>query len=511
MGNSLFAAISGLNASSKQMDVIGNNISNVNTLGYKSAKIYFGDILSQSIAGGSSTMMQIGRGVSVNSVSTQFSAGSFESTANATDLAIDGDGMFMVNDSQGGTYYTRAGAFHLDSEGNLVDVNDYKVQGYSFFGADPNTLNDISLQNVQSSPEATSTVSIGVNLDGETETGRPFNAAQTAYDSLGAKHTLKTTFQKSEGSGYWGFQTYLDNDEATAQSYSGIKFDSNGVLDKVYTSSIGTPTITTAGDGVATTVVNNAGQLYKDATDIVLMRGADENTWTIDDNGGYSNMSIMLGIAGNDDEVTIDLDGKGGDDITFALSDTWAENDTITFSITQTETNPADVSLTFAALTNGATIGNSGDIMWDLAGDSAETVTGFASASNVKSLTGDGYGSGILKDLSVTQKGILSGFFTNGQTEDVGQIVLADFSNPWGLRRMGNNLFAETNTSGSAVQSIPGSAGMGEINPNSLEMSNTDIATEFINMITAQRAYQASAKVVTTTDQMMSDLMNIKR
>jgi len=505
MGNALFAAISGLNASSKQMDVIGNNIANVNTLGYKSAKIYFGDILSQSTAGG-----QIGRGVSVNSVSTQFAAGSFESTANATDLAIDGDGLFMVNDTQGVTYYTRAGAFHLDSEGKMVDVNDYKVQGYSFFGADPDSLTDISLQNVQSSPDATSTVSIGVNLDGETATGGTFNAAQTVYDSLGAKHTLKTTFQKTEGSGYWGFQTYLDNDVATAQSYSGIKFDSNGVLDKIYTSSIGTPTITTAGDGAATAVVNNEGQLYKDATDIVLKRGVNENAWTIDDDGGYSNMSIMLGTTGTDDEVTIDLDGEGGDDITFALSDTWAQDDTITFSITQTETNPVDVSVTLA-LTNGATIGNSGEVMWDLAGDSAETVTGYASTSTVKAITADGYGSGILKDLSVTQGGILSGFFTNGQTEDVGQIILADFSNPWGLRRMGNNLFAETNTSGSASQNIPGSAGMGEINPNSLEMSNTDIATEFINMITAQRAYQASAKVVTTTDQMMSDLMNIKR
>ncbi len=507
MGNSLFAAVSGLNASSKQMDVIGNNISNVNTIGYRSAKIYFGDILSQSIAGGS----QVGRGVSVNSVNTQFSAGSFETTANATDLAIDGSGMFMVNDSDGAKYYTRAGAFHLDNQGYLVDVNGYKVQGYSFFGSDPNSITDISLQNVQSSPSATTTVSIGTNLDVDTATGATFNAAQTVYDSLGATHTLKTTFQKTEEPGYWGFQSYLDNVEATAQTYSGLKFDSNGVLDKAYTSSMGTPTIATAGDGTATAVVNNVGQLYKDATDIVLKRGVNENTWTIDDNGGYANMSFMLGATGSDDEISLDLDGNGGDDITFTLADTWAADDTITFSITQTEINPVDISMTFAALTNGATIGSSGEITWDLAGDSAESVTGYASASTVKSLTGDGYGSGLLKDLSVTQEGILSGFFTNGQTEDVGQLVLADFSNPWGLRRLGNNLFGETVTSGSAVQNVPGSAGMGEISPNSLELSNTDLATEFINMITAQRAYQASAKVVTTTDQMMSELMTLKR
>jgi len=511
MGNALFAGVSGLNASSKQMDVIGNNIANVNTIGYRSSKIQFGDILSESMAGGSSTFMQVGRGVSVNSVSTQFTPGSFETTANATDLAIDGNGFFMVNDNDGGEYYTRAGSFHLDSDGYLVDVNDYKVQGYSFFGGNSSTISDISLQTVQSSPEATSAFSNGLNLDAEALTGSAFNAAQTVYDSLGATHTLKTTFQKTEGSGSWGFQTYLDNAESTTQTYSGLKFDSAGVLDKVYTSSIGTPTITTAGDGIATAVVNNEGQMYKEATDIVLRRGINANTWTIDDNGGYSNMLLTLGMAGSDDSVSIDLDGTGGDDISFLLDNTWAENDTIMFSINQTQSKPADVSLTFADLTNGATIGSSGEIVWDLAGDTAETVTGYASASVVKSLTGDGYGSGVLKDLSVTQGGILSGFFTNGQTEDVGQIVLADFSNPWGLRRMGNNLFGETITSGSAVQNIAGSAGMGEINPNSLEMSNTDIATEFINMITAQRAYQASSKVVTTIDQMMSELMNIKR
>jgi flagellar hook protein FlgE len=511
MGSSLFAGVSGLNASSKQMDVIGNNIANVNTIGYRSAKIQFGDLLSQSIAGGASSFIQVGRGVSVSSIDTQFSSGSFETTANATDLAIDGSGFFMVNDGDGGKCYTRAGAFHLDSDGYLVDVNDYKVQGYSFFGSDPNTITDISLQAAQSDAEATSSVSIGVNLDAEAAAGSTFNAAQTVYDSLGATHTLNTAFQKTEGSGYWGFQAYLDNEATTSQPYSGLKFDSNGALDKVYASSIGTPAITTAGDGVASAVVNNEGQLYGDASDIVLTRGISENVWTIDDNGGYLNMSLSLGTGDKDDEVAIDLDGAGGADITFALSDTWAENDSITFSITQTEINAADISLTFPPLTTGATIGSSDVITWDLAGDSADMITGYAGSSVVKSLTADGYSSGILKDLSITQEGVLSGSFTNGQTAGIGQIVLADFSNPSGLRRMGKNLFGETITSGSAVQNIPGTAGMGEINPNSLEMSNTDIATEFINMITAQRAYQASAKVVTTTDAMMSELMNLKR
>lgn len=510
MSSSLFAGISGLAASSKQMDVIGNNVANVNTIGFRAGKIHFADILSQSITGGSSTFLQVGRGVAVSDIITQFSPGSFETTANATDLSIDGDGFFMVTDAEGGTYFTRAGAFHIDNDGYLVDTNGYKVQGYNFFGANQNTISDISLKSVQSSPEATSTISVGVNVSSETATGAVFNAAQTVYDSLGATHTLKTVFQKTEGNGCWGFQFYLDDDEVVSQTYSGLKFDSDGVLEKVYSASNVT-TYTSAAGSVTDTTINRQGQLYQDGT-ITLTRGADATTWTVSGIGGtndYDNTTVTV-VAG-DETLTIDLDGAGGADITFALTGTWADGETIVCTIDQTKVEPADISLTFPALSNGATMGNSNVVVWDLAGSTAETVTGYASTSVVKSLTHDGYASGVLKSLSVTSDGTLNGFFTNGQTADIGQIILADFPNPWGLKRMGSNLFGATVTSGSAIQNMPGSAGMGEINPNSLEMSNTDIATEFINMIIAQRAYQASAKVVTATDQMMAELMNIKR
>lgn len=511
MGSSLFAGISGLTSAGKQLDVIGNNIANVNTIGFRSGRIHFGDILSQSVTGGAAAGMQVGRGVDVAAITTQFSSGSFETTANATDLAIDGDGFFIVKDADGGDYYTRAGAFHLDNEGYLVDINSLKVQGYNVTGTDPDTISDISLSGVQSEPSATTEISISSNLDAATVAGGAFNASQTVYDSLGSIHSLKLTFQKTEGTGLWGFQSYLDNTAATAQSYSGLRFDTNGVLKKVYSSSIGTPTITTAGDGTATETVNNEGQLYKDTTaDIVLTRGADNNTWAITNDGGYANMSITLGTTVADDEVAIDLDGAGGADITFALANTWANADTISFAITQTEGTPADVNLTMPTIT-GATIGDSGVVSWDLAGTTAEVVTGYATTSVIRTLAHDGYSSGSLKSLSVKQDGTISGFFTNGQTSDISQIVLADFPNVTGLKRMGKNLFGSTVGSGDAVPNRPGSAGMGEISPNSLEMSNTDIATEFINMITAQRAYQASAKIVTVTDQMMAELMNIKR
>ena len=152
MGSALWAGISGLNASSTEMDVIANNVANVNTIGYKAGKTYFADVLSQSLSGGTSGSMQVGRGVQVSEVGTQFGPGSFETTGNATDVAIDGDGFFMVNDKNGATYYTRAGSFHLDNAGNLVDTNSDKVQGYNFFGGASNSVTDINLNNVQSAP-----------------------------------------------------------------------------------------------------------------------------------------------------------------------------------------------------------------------------------------------------------------------------------------------------------------------------------------------------------------------
>ena len=511
MGSSLFAGISGLASAGKQLDVIGNNIANVNTIGFRAGRIHFGDILSQSVTGGAAAGMQVGRGVDVAAITTQFSSGSFETTANATDLAIDGDGFFIVKDADGGEYYTRAGAFHLDNKGYLVDVNSLKVQGYNITGSDPDTISDISLSGVQSEPSATTEISIGANLDAAALTGGTFNASQTAYDSLGAIHSLKLTFQKTEGTGYWGFKSYLDNEAATAQSYSGLKFDTNGVLDKIYTSSVGAVTVVEAAgaDGpTATAEINKLGQVYQTGT-LTLKRGADAATWSITDYGGYTNATVLSADATT---VTLALDAGGTTDVTLTLAGgAWDVDDTAQFTLTHTALDtPIDIDLTMPSIT-GATIGDSGVVSWDLAGTTAEKVTGYASTSVIRTLVHDGYSSGSLKSISVTADGIISGFFTNGQTSDISQIVLADFANVTGLKRMGKNLFGTTVESGDAVPNRPGSAGMGEISPNSLEMSNTDIATEFINMITAQRAYQASAKIVTVTDQMMAELMNIKR
>jgi len=225
----------GLTASSKQMDVIGNNLANSNTLGFKASSTQFASILSDS------GTLAVGQGVSVAGITTQFSQGSFENTGNATDLAIDGEGFFMVKDNEGAVYCTRAGAFHINSAGYLVDTNDYQVQGFTASTTDADAVEEetaISLQNVQSAPKASTEISIGANLDEDAGYGDKFNVSQSVFDTKGKMHNLSLIFQKTEGQGMWGFEAKLDSTNASDtginQPASGVTFDSNGLLSGLY-------------------------------------------------------------------------------------------------------------------------------------------------------------------------------------------------------------------------------------------------------------------------------------
>lgn len=520
MSSAISIGTTGLTASSKQMDVIGNNLANANTLGYKSGSTYFASMLNQSLSSGGS--MQVGSGVAVAAVSTQFSQGSFENTGNATDLAIDGEGFFMVRDQEGAQYYTRAGAFHVASNGDLVDNNGYRVQGYNSTSEtdfdDEDELTSISLQNVKSEPKATMSTTMGINLDDTAAAGDKFNVSQTVFDSKGQQHNLSTTFQRCEQAGTWGFGVKLDDENsATGYSADGFVFDLNGDIENMYKGEAETPIVVTTGTGTAAMTLLKAGQIYKTTTAPIAITesGDGSGIWSVTNNGGYENLAISTQEAG---KIKVDLDGVGGTDLYFDISAaaTWKNNDTITFELTKTDVTPENQVLQFAPLDNGATIGvfdtstDTNKVTWKVVGDDADSISGYASSSVVRSLSDDGYTSGVLKSLSVDPDGTINGFFTNGQTSQLGKILLANFANPSGLKKIGN-YFGATTESGEAIRNTPGSGGLGEIMSNSLEISNTDTAKEFISMITAQRAYQSSARVITTADEMLSELMNIKR
>ena len=406
MGSALWIAVTGLNATSRQLDVIGNNVTNANTMGYKAGKTYFANMLSQNLMTGTSAgIAQIGQGVMIADITTQFNQGAMETTGSALDMAIDGEGFFMVEDSENSRYYTRAGAFRVDEDGYVIDTNGYRIQGYDYFSATPNAVGDINVRNAHSEPATTTEFQTGMNLNADTETDGTFVSALTVYDSLGAQHSLSITFTKNAAVGTWDFEADLDGDLATAQSASQLVFDADGNL-----------------------------------------------------------------------------------------------------------VGAADVTLTFATpLANGADIGTGGVLNWDIAGNTSEAVTGYASNSVVRNIYADGYPAGFLRSVSIEKDGTVSGFFTNAQTVALGQVLLASFANPWELDKMGSNLFGESLLSGQAVVNAPGTAGLGDLISHSLEQSNTDLSTEFVNMITAQRAYQACTKIISTTDQMLESLMSVKR
>jgi flagellar hook protein FlgE len=408
MGSAISIGQTGLAASSRQMEVIANNLANSNTVGFKASSTLFASIMNQGMSNVGS--LATGQGVKIANVATQFTQGSFETTGNATDMAIDGDGFFIVNDPNIGTLYTRVGSFHIDNNNRLVDNSNYRVQGYMAEDGDISSIpSDILLQ-MSKNATTTTEVSFGANLSENTAVDGTYNVSMSVYDSKGSAHALSITFTKTDV-GAWDYAATFDSVDLGLTG--SIAFDENGVL-------------------------------VPPADDVVIAIDPD----IADANG----VSIL----------------------------------------------------------KGATIGVDNEINWALLTDTNRKLTGYSSASIVNSLSSDGYSSGNLKSLSVDGKGVISGTYSNGEVVEMAQISLANFADQSTLKKNGN-YFGETSNSGKPTINAAGSAGLGEIQSNSLEGSNTDVSKEFINMITAQRAYQANAKIITTSDQMLTELMNIKR
>jgi flagellar hook protein FlgE len=401
MIGSLYSGISGLKANTSAMSVIGDNIANVNTTGFKVSSVSFSNVFNASLG---QSRMQIGRGVTMSGMSANWSSGTVESSGNVTDMAINGQGMFIVQDPNGtGQYYTRAGQFEFDVDSFLVNQDGLRVQGY---GIDPSTgtlgsLGDITMPPGMSEPMATSEITIGMNLDAGSDVGGSYDTTVTTYDSLGNPVELNFVFTKTV-------------DSPTTWTYA-ISSSITGV---------------TAGPA------------------------AGSGTLVFDGNGDFTGTTPQ----------TITVTGL---------------------------TPAADMSITWA----------------DLDTD----ITGYAEDSVKTAQTQNGYPSGMLQGISVDEEGVFTGLYSNGTMLSFAQVALADFASYSGLSKQGSNLFTSSLASGQPIISTPNTAGVGGIAPSSLEMSNVDLATEFVELITTQRAFQANSKVITTSDEVLSDLINIKR
>lgn len=416
-------AISGMQAASAELDVIGNNIANSSTTGFKLSRAEFADVYATSVLGVSDNA--IGKGVTLSAVTQGFSQGNLSFTSNSLDLAINGDGFFMLSEN-GANSYTRAGNFQVDEEGFIVAADGAKLQAYQANEAGDvvGIIDDLKVLTSLIDPNATSALNMTANFDSREEipvtpfTGTydafatpptfpdtdSFNASSstTVYDGLGNPHNLDTYFVKSATANQWDTYTLIDG--VSTSGPEALTFLSNGQLDPVS-----------------------------------LPATINISTWT-----------------------PLDADGAA----------------------------------------NGAAVA---DISIDLS-----TSTQFGSPFGVSSLSQDGYSAGELSSVDVDGEGVVFTRYTNGQARALGQVVLAGFNSNGGLQPSGNTRWLETFSSGPATISTPGTAGLGVVQSGALEDSNVEITEQLVNMIVAQRNFQASAQVIQTEDTVTQTIINMR-
>jgi flagellar hook protein FlgE len=415
----MYAGISGLRNHQVKMDVIGNNIANVNTIGFKKSRVSFQDILSQTIKSasaptdrrGGTNGQQAGLGMTVGGINAIHSPGSLQATGKMTDLSIEGDGFFVLKSGEQ-TFFSRAGDFSFDRNGYLLNASGFKVQGFLPV-EDPLTgvtridhLNPLTIEDVKinvgegSGAKASENISVVNNLDSQTSLGTTIIAPIEIYDENGRAYQAQISFSRSD------------------------------IADWSYTI-----TVRDEFGNAIEEVEENTGQLlFTNAGKLDLENSAIQ-TFSFTDLGG--------GI------VAIDLD----------------------FSKTTQYSSPSSVQADFQ----------------------------------------DGYPSGTLESVVIDGAGIITGVYSNGKTKDLAKVATAIFKNPAGLAATGGNLYVTSNNSGLPDIGASGLGGRGNISAGTLEMSNVDLSEEFVDMISTQRGFQANSRIITTSDEMLQELINMKR
>ncbi len=468
--------LSGLNASSKNLDVIGNNIANANTYGVKSSRAEFADMYAAALNGAGAG--QVGIGVQLAAVSQQFTQGNITTTESPMDLAINGGGFFQLSDGRNPTLYTRNGQFKLDREGFIVSNSGLKLQGYPADGngvIQPGLAQSLQLPTKGIDPKVTDEIKMEFNLDSRARPTAPrdvdgnelpgitldnsatYNNATslTVYDAKGQPIALTLYFQRS---------AMLDTDGDGAGDYMPAH-----LLD---------PT-----QPVDTTIGNTVWNVYATANGTPVAFDAAGNTIELDTEGNpttpYTTMSFLpQGGAPVTPNTLLDLKVPPGVNAAGAP----------TLGIPIDASDPSVPGISFdlrAATENGST---------------------FA----VTDLTQNGYAPGQLTGIIVEKNGIVTARYSNGESKPAGQVELATFRNAQGLQPLGGNVWTRTFASGEAVVGTPGDGNMGTIQAGALEESNVDLTAELVNMVTAQRTYQANAQTIKTQDQVMQTLVNLR-
>lgn len=482
ISSALYSGVSGLNTNGQAMSVIGNNLANTNTLGFKSSRTIFSDLLSSTV-NGSGGQSQVGRGVGMSKVDQIFSQGTFESTESNLDVAIEGNGFFILKEPGDETaYYSRAGSFRFDESGYLVNAEGLRVQGQAFDvdgTLSSGGATDIRVDSgglVQGN--VTSTLQLTTNLDStEPIITLPFDytdpntfnysSSVQVFDTLGNPQLLSTYFTKTANN-TWSASWSAEMDDGSGTIMSGtfatpLVFTADGVLTNA---ALNPPTDTTA------TISASSGTAIAAGTAVTL---PDTTVVTLPDPAVTSlpaGTTLPDGTILPDGSVSTQPDGS----VLFQPAGTlnWANG-----------TTPTDIVITF-------------------------DTTQFNSESVVISQNQNGYGAGNLTGIEIDPDGIVVASYSNGEQTRVSQLVLGKFVNTGGLALAGSNLYTETTSSGAPRTGLPGPE-LGNIFTNSLEQSNVDMGAEFVRMITVQRGFQANSKIITTVDELLGELINLKR
>jgi flagellar hook protein FlgE len=500
--------LSGLTAESTALSAIANNLSNQNTTGYKDTSVLFSDLFYQSLGTtGSGDPIQVGAGTQVAAMPSLFTQGSVSATGVPTDVAIQGAGFFAVQDASGVIDYTRAGNFSTDANNFLVTPAGQQVLGYPAVNGVVNTGAGIApLQlgaGTISPPTTTANVSLTANLNAAGGIGSTFSTPVTIYDSLGAAHSLTYNFTNT-GPNTWSYTLNIppgDLNAVNGVAPTGVlatgtlTFDGNGVL--IGTGGgTGTPTYggTNVGNGTVTGLASTAAT----ATQTFTLTATSATTF-----------SVVGSVSGNVGTATVGVPFTSPQlDLTInAGSTAWATGDTITVP-----TTPLTLGNINAIPITGFADGASNQTFnWDVLSGTSPVISQVAAPSTTTSISQDGSSSGSLANFTIGSDGTITGSFTNGKTQALGEVALANFANVNGLQLQGSTDYSPTLASGPAVVGVPGAGGLGTLSGGSLELSNVDIATEFANLIVAQRGFEADAKAVTTFDQITQDTIALKQ
>lgn len=436
MGSSFAIGLAGLSTNGRGLEVVGNNLANLNTIGFKASNITFSEVLGQL-------------GSQVAGIHELFSQGGVETSANPLDVAIQGRGFFVLSNADGGRLYTRAGNFHLDKDGYLITEAGLNVQGFQRNPSTGQIDPSMGQGNIQvpaglMPPVSTTEFQLGMNLDAGAADGARFSATVQIYDTQGKSHMATMALEKDIDTGTppitrWRFDITIPESEVAGAS----------------------PTSTNK---------------FSLITGAVAVDPPAAASMQFDENGNL--ISVYTGA----DSATPP-----------ALAN---------FDVPPSAT-------TLPPLANGAFLS---PMVWQLVGGaSIPGVTGFASPSEMSVVTQNGAAPGSLSNLYVMLDGTLAAAFSNGKTMPVGQLVLAQFANNQGLVSEGEGLYRETPESGVSRFGTPGNSGLGRLIGSAIEQSNVDLAKELTRIITYQRGYQASARIITSSDEILQETLNLTR